>query len=129
MFIYYANSGICYYQFPELFQNWIVDEPGIRQRCAWLLNVNKNKNKNKNKNINNNNKAERNELAGNNGPFKNCFYIHSTIFIANIGGSLGLCTGFSLITGFEMVFFCTCNYYFRLKQGKEQIRLPMKPPR
>ena len=31
-----------------------------------------------------------------------------TSYIANTGGLLGLCLGFSLITGFELVFWCCC---------------------
>ena len=31
-----------------------------------------------------------------------------TNYIANTGGLLGLCLGFSLITGFELVFWCCC---------------------
>ena len=31
-----------------------------------------------------------------------------TSYIANTGGLLGLCLGFSLITGFEMIFWCCC---------------------
>ena len=32
-----------------------------------------------------------------------------TSYIANTGGLLGLCLGFSLITGFELVFWCCCS--------------------
>ena len=31
-----------------------------------------------------------------------------TSYIANTGGLLGLCLGFSLITGFEIIFWCCC---------------------
>ena len=34
-------------------------------------------------------------------------------FLANIGGSLGLCTGFSLMSAIELVYFLTFRYFFK----------------
>ena len=33
------------------------------------------------------------------------------LFSANIGGSLGLCVGFSLISAVEILYFFTCRYF------------------
>lgn len=34
-------------------------------------------------------------------------------FLANIGGALGLCMGFSLVSAIELLYFFTCRYFFR----------------
>lgn len=36
--------------------------------------------------------------------------------ISNIGGSLGLCMGFSLVSGIELLYFFTCRYCFRKRK-------------
>lgn len=33
--------------------------------------------------------------------------------VANIGGTLGLGTGISLVTVIELIYFCTCRKYFK----------------
>lgn len=41
--------------------------------------------------------------------------------LGNIGGTLGLCTGFSLVTLVEIVYFFTCRWLIRLNKRRSQI--------
>ena len=43
--------------------------------------------------------------------FKRSELYKFTDIISNIGGTLGLCTGFSLISAIELVYFITCRYF------------------
>ena len=38
-------------------------------------------------------------------------------FIGNVGGLLGLCMGFSLVSGVEMIYFCTCRWLLRREKS------------
>lgn len=40
--------------------------------------------------------------------------------LGNIGGTLGLCTGFSLVTIVEIVYFFTCRWFIRFKKARNE---------
>ena len=48
-------------------------------------------------------------------------------FIANMGGLMGLCMGFSLVSIFEIVFFCAASFGKKKKKplstGKQKRKL------